>query len=341
MHQSDAIVSALRALSVALLFAVAGLAQSASIHGSVTDHYGVAVRLAPVQAKNLQTGFTLTVSANERGQYKLSNLQPGTYEVSVDWIAYRKFLRGNIVLKGKQDSQLDISLEDTEVGNTPGELVFRHSVGEPVKGQAPRTAEDKPDFSGVWLPGPEVHPELPDLLPISAAIMKQRTADGTLSPRALCLPTGIVRTTELDLVKLVQTPKLLVVLVEGGDPGFRQIFLDGRPHPADVSPTWLGHSVGRWEGDTLVVDTVGFNDKVWLAINGPLNGVPQTEQMHLVERIDRPSLGQLHIEYTMNDPGSLAKPWKVRRTLTLAPNDELQEYLCSENNKDPQHMEKK
>jgi hypothetical protein len=214
-------------------------------------------------------------------------------------------------------------------------------VGAPIKGQVPRTAAGKPDLSGVWLPAPELDPEKPEILPAAAAIMKQRQANGTLSPRALCLPSGIVRITELDLIKLVQTPKLLVMLDEGGDPGYRQIFLDGRPHPRDPFPTWQGHSVGRWEGDTLVVDTVGLNDKVWLALFGPFSGLPQSEQAHIVERFDRLNFGQLRIEYTINDPGTLARPWKIRRILTLAPNEEGQEYLCTENNTDPRHMQMK
>ncbi len=88
--------------------------------------------------------------------------------------------------------------------------------------------------------------------------------------------------------------------------------------------------MGRWEGDTPVVDTAGLNDKVWLAIFRPFSGPPQSEQGHIVERFDRLNLGQLRIEYTINDPGTLAKPWKIRRILTLAPNEEVQEHLWSE-----------
>jgi hypothetical protein len=306
-----------------------------AIGGTIHDRYGVIVARAPVDAKNTRTGSVYHALANNQGAYTLAGLPPGTYQVSINWIAFRPFLRENVGVAEGQSVRLDIVLEDGDTLNTPGELVFRHSAEEPRKGPAPRTPEGKPDFSGVWLPAPDPHPEQPELRPAAAAIMKQRSVGASPTPRALCLPTGIVSTTELDLMKFVQTPKLLVILVEGGDPGFRQIFLDGRVHPPDLQPTWQGHSIGHWEDDTLVVDTVGFNDKVWLSL---LAFQPQTERMHIVERLRRPNLGQLEIEYLIDDPGAYVKPWKIHRTLTLAPNEELQEYLCTENNKDPQHM---
>ena len=224
-------------------------------------------------------------------------------------------------------------MEDGETLNTPGEFYFRRAVGKPPEGPTPRTSDGKPDFSGVWLPSANTNPEPPPILPAAEAQRKQRFASG-VTPRSLCLPTGIVLTPEINLTKFVHTPKLLVILVEGGDPGFRQIFLDGRAHPKDPFPTWQGHSVGRWEGDTLVVDTVGFNDRVSLT----LTEHPQTEQMHVVERIRRPALGRLEMRYTLDDPGAYSKPLKVRRTLTLAPKEELQEYVCAENNKAKEHL---
>jgi hypothetical protein len=107
----------------------------------------------------------------------------------------------------------------------------------------------------------------------------------------------------------------------------RQVFLDGRRHPADPSPTWLGHSIGTWDHDTLVVDTIGFNDKGWLDNTGR----PQTERLHVVERYRRPDLGHLEVEITIDDPGAYTRPWKIRRSLQLAPGEEIQEYICNEN----------
>ena len=245
----------------------------------------------------------------------------------------RQYRRGNVPLAAGQELRLDIQMEDGETLNTPGEFYFRRAVGKPPDGKAPRTSIGTPDFSGVWLPSANTNPEPPPILPAAEAQRKQRFASG-VTPRSLCLPTGIVLTPEIDLMKFVQTPNLLVILVEGGDPGFRQIFLDGRAHPKDPFPTWQGHSVGRWEDDTLVVDTVGFNDRVSLT----LAEHPQTEKMHVVERFRRPDLGRLEIEYTLDDPGAYSKPWKVHRTLTLAPKEELQEYVCAENNKATEHL---
>jgi len=111
------------------------------------------------------------------------------------------------------------------------------------------------------------------------------------------------------------------------EPPFRQIFMDGREHPKEADPKWKGHSIGKWEGDTLVVDSVGFNDKSWLT-----DGLPHTEQLHVIERYRRPDLAHLEIDVTMEDPGTFTKPWKLQMSFELAPGEELIEYVCAENN---------
>jgi len=116
--------------------------------------------------------------------------------------------------------------------------------------------------------------------------------------------------------------------MEGGIPGSRQVFLDGRGHPENLQPTWLGHSIGKWEKDTLVIDSRGFNDKGWLE-----GAKPQTEQLHVIERYRRVDYGHIQLEITIDDPGAYAKPWKIRRILNLAVGDDVQEYVCNENNK--------
>jgi hypothetical protein len=133
------------------------------------------------------------------------------------------------------------------------------------------------------------------------------------------------------LWKFAQTPSLLVMLFEDL-PGIRQIYLDGRPHPKDWKPTWMGHSVGHWEGDTLVVDTAGFNDKSWL---GPY---PHTAQLHVIERYRRRDLGHLDVQVVMEDAGTFVKPWTVNMVWNLAPGEEMLEYVCTENNRDEAHM---
>ena len=133
--------------------------------------------------------------------------------------------------------------------------------------------------------------------------------------------------------KLVQTPNLLLILFDFGDPP-RQIYLDGRGHPHDPNPTWAGHSVGNWESDVLVADTIGFNDKGWLFGNDP-----HTERLRITERFHRLDAGHLEIETTFDDPGTYAKPWATKRVFPLAPKGEdVDEFICNENNKDVQHM---
>ncbi len=115
---------------------------------------------------------------------------------------------------------------------------------------------------------------------------------------------------------------------------FRQVFIDGRPHDPKVEDTWWGDSIGRWDGDALVVDTVGLNDKAWL----DLVGHPRTSRAHIIERFTRPELGRVNIEITIDDPGAYSKPWKVLESAQLAPGWELIEYVCNENNRDAQHL---
>jgi hypothetical protein len=117
----------------------------------------------------------------------------------------------------------------------------------------------------------------------------------------------------------------LVVILSEGTPGFRQIFLDGRKHPADPDPSWVGHSIGKWEGDTLIIDTIGFNDRGWMDI------YPRTEKLHIVERYRRPDFGHLEIQATIEDSGVFAKPWQINLKWDLAPQEELIEYVCENN----------
>jgi hypothetical protein len=120
---------------------------------------------------------------------------------------------------------------------------------------------------------------------------------------------------------------MLVHLMEQ-DPHYRQVFLDGRPHPKDPDPTWMGHSIGKWEGDTLVIDTIGYNDRGWLS-----NNMPHTDKLHVVERYRRPDFGHLNIDITFEDPGLLTKPWHMHVVWELTPQEENLEYICTENNK--------
>jgi hypothetical protein len=126
---------------------------------------------------------------------------------------------------------------------------------------------------------------------------------------------------------------LIAVLHEAGW-NFRQIYTDGRKPPADPQPLWLGYSTGKWEGDTLVVDTVGFNDKSWLDAIGH----PHSDALHMVERLRRRDFGHLDVEVTMDDSKMYTKPFTIKFTERLVPDSDLLEYVCEENEKDVQHL---
>jgi len=138
--------------------------------------------------------------------------------------------------------------------------------------------------------------------------------------------------TEPFLYKFVQTPKLIVMLWEGNPPGVPQIFMDGRQHPSNADPSWMGHSTGKWEGDTLIVDTVSFNDRSWLGL------YPHTEMLHVIERYRRTDFGHMEKETIIEDSGTFTKAWKIHTVWDLALNEEIQEYICNENNQDIGHI---
>jgi len=237
---------------------------------------------------------------------------------------------------------------------TPG--IPRTRDGKPnLAAPAPRTSSGKPDLSGIWeLEHPPCHaggcadyvgaPEflnlgvkLKDGLPYqpwAAELVKQRSADlGRDDPVARCLPSGAVRILTFPPPrKIIQTPGEVVILSER-DVTFRQIFTDGRPLPLDPSPSWNGFSTGKWDGNTLVVETNGLRDGAWL----DRNGSPMTDAARMTERFRRVSYGRLEIELTVDDPKAYTKPWTVTLNQLIVLNTELLDYYCNDNEKDVQH----
>jgi hypothetical protein len=220
----------------------------------------------------------------------------------------------------------------------PGGVIAVNGVRDenlpaPPQGPTPRMPDGKPDLSGVWLSGNYSFASMGGPLPLQPWAQKmmeeRRSTHGKDDPEAKCLPGGVPRITPYPM-KLVQTPKLMVMLFEGNVHSYRQFFMDGRGHDKDLDPTWMGDSIAHWEGDTLVVDTVNFNDKTWL--NG--GGAPHTEQLHVIERYQRPDLGHLNVEITMDDPGALTKPHTFKRQHILSATWEIHEYVCNEFNVD-------
>jgi hypothetical protein len=255
----------------------------------------------------------------------------------------------------------------------PAAGIPRLKDGKPnLLARTPRTADGKPDLSGVWTTDPTPFAEMERLFPDIGALAvpgddpryfskfflnvfaDARFEDVPIKPAALqilmergknfgkdnptshCLPAGIPMG---DLLppprRFVQMPGLLVVLYEGINPQ-RMIYTDGRKHPVDPQPSWLGYSVGTWQGDTLVVDTRGFNDRSWLDAFGH----PRTEAMHIVERIRRRDFGHIEVDATFDDSGAYTKPFSIRYTQTLAPDTDVIESVCAENERDRVHLDR-
>jgi len=205
---------------------------------------------------------------------------------------------------------------------------------------APRTADGKPDLNGLW--GPDrtfiyditstlKQGETLPLQPWAEQLAKKRMSKD--DPEANCLPAGVPRMAPYPW-KFVQQPKLVVFLFEGNIHTYRQIFMDGRRHPDDPDPTWYGHSIAKWEGDTLVVDSIGFNDKFWFDFAGH----PHTEKLHVTERYRRPDYSRLDYEVVIDDPGAYTKPFTMYGHSPLVEDSEILEYICNENNQDVSHI---
>jgi hypothetical protein len=222
---------------------------------------------------------------------------------------------------------------------TPG--LPRTANGKPnLIAPAPRAVDGNPDLSGIWeqpnsrttayyLEGIDI-----PWRPWAEALFKQNTEDNQLhNPESLCLPRGIPKADAFDIHKIVQTPGLILILYEYQNT-FRQIFTDGRPLPKDPNPTWMGYSVGHWEGDTLVVESNGFNGKAWLSGRGN----PTSDGMHLTERIHRRDFGHMDIQLTIEDLKAYTKRWKAELHPELVPDTELLESVCNENERDLRHL---
>ena len=229
--------------------------------------------------------------------------------------------------------------------------------GKPnMEAPAPRTSDGHPDFTGMygWVTRANCGAKCNDtqipnefiniasslksrvlpLKPEALKIQQARAAEQGSDPNVHCMPRGAPRMWTDDYYKrIVQTPDKLILLNER-NMAWRQIFLDGRPLPVDPNPTWNGYSVGHWEKDTLVVQTIGFKDDLWLDANGN----PLTNAGKMTERITRPNFGLVKVEITIDDPSSYTMPWTVTIDQPLVLDSELLDYYCLENEKDFVHM---
>jgi hypothetical protein len=325
---------------VFLLCSAPACAQSlGTITGSVYNLDGEGVPNAPVQATNARTNATYKADSTKAGTYTLAQLPPGTYNLSIILLGYNPYVEQNVAVVGAQNLRHDIHLVDYQLGTLGDGREFRIDLLSPhattSSGPAPRTPDGKPDLSGVWYAQRPVDPGKPEPLPWAEALLRERAANNAKdAPGAHCLPRGMTNAGALFPYKLVQTPKLLVMLFEDDIPSHRQVFLDGRGHPKDPNPRWMGYSYGHWEGDALVVETAGFDDRSWITAQGH----PHTDKMRVIERFRRPDLGHLEIEITIDDPDTYAKPWIIKRVSDLDTSDDIGEYVCTEDEKDAQHM---
>jgi hypothetical protein len=245
----------------------------------------------------------------------------------------------------------------------PTKNVPRTPDGKPnLEAPTPRTAVGHPDLTGLWdnawfhggkvAPPPVSPPGEPPastfgnlganikgglpFRPWAAELKQKRTDEGTRdNPDANCLPMGITQFHEQPQPrKIIQTPDVIVILYEGNS-GIRQIFTDGRPSPTnDPQPWWYGYSTGHWEGDTLVVTTIGLRDGGWLDIQGS----PLTDQAKVTERFRRVNYGTLQIDVTIDDPKAYTAPFSVRVNQRIILDTEMIEFICNENEKSVQHM---
>lgn len=213
-----------------------------------------------------------------------------------------------------------------------------------LKAPAPRTPSGAVDLSGIWQTdvkynfnlAADLKPGEVVMLPWAQALVdERRNNNGKDDPEGFCLPPGFPRVNGVPFPqKIIQTPAAIVILYETRTT-FRQIFLDSNHTlTQDPQPTWMGYSRGRWDGDALIVETTGFNDKTWLDDTGH----PHTEQMKVTERFRRPSFGQLLVDITIEDAKTYAKPWSVTQAFQIIADGELIEYICNENNLDIPHL---
>jgi len=229
--------------------------------------------------------------------------------------------------------------------NVPTAGVPRTSDGKPdLSAPAPRTPDGGIDLSGIWEPIPKyvrnIAADLKDgevpMQPWAEAVYKERLsgARSREEPDANCLPQGVPKIDAAPApYRFIQTRGYIAVLYEAFTQ-WRQIFTDGRQPPRDPNPTWFGYSVGHWDGDTLVVDTVGFNGKPWL----DQVGHPTTDALHVTERFRRVNFGEMELQITIDDPKAYTRPWTVVEHPHLLVDTELLEFICNENNRDLLHL---
>jgi hypothetical protein len=304
----------------------------AALAGRVLNPEGSTIADAPIRLRDEAAGIDARTRSTADGRYEFPDVPAGTYllTVNVSCCLYNPYVNDSVEVGTDAATTFDIRLslfniavEGDEVLAVNSELMSSREIPNlPV----PRMADGKPDLSGVWLPSDDPYPEDPKLLEWAGRVAQQRAESFFIdAPSAHCLPgSPPAPGGAAFMTRFVQRPDLLVILFEDV-PGFRQIYLDGRSQSENPNPTWMGHSVGRWESETLVIDTVGFNDRGWTEI------FPRTTMLRMEERYTRTSYGSLEVVVTYDDAGVFVEPLTRRMVWNLLPDVDVLEYVCENN----------
>lgn len=307
-------------------------APGSELKGQISGTFGELVANAPVRLVHQESGDSWRSVSDEQGQFSFSEISPGSVylQVRVYGFEYAPYQSDGIQLPAQGVVEVNVELSQGMQLNTIGDdigiatariLADREVPNRPI----PRDSDGHPDLTGMWVYASDPFQPEPRLREEAAELVRERNANFFVdSPRFRCLPTSlpVPNHTPPILGKIIQTPELTVILYEG-ILGYRQIFTDDREHPDNSDPTWLGHSIGRWEGDEFVVDTIGFNDRGWTGLSHP-----RSEQFRTIERYRRDDYGNMELEFTIIDPEIYEAPWVQRMPLYLAPDEELMEYVC-------------
>lgn len=292
----------------------------------------------PLGPKATVLNFTATPDSVQPGQsVTLSWVVVNADRISIDPAIGIVTTRGSLKVMPRQTTAYTISAVGrggadkksvtVTVAGTKAAPESNETPGQYLESKPIPQLDGHPDLSGVYIAGFDVHPD-----PTTPAVLKPGAEkykvgeDYGFSLTERCLPPGVPGTTQWPYpLQIVQTPNQVVILYEA-EHLFRVIPTDGRPHPSDLDPTWMGNSVGHWDGDTLVVDVTGFNDK------GYVDVYRHTTAYHVIERYRRTAYDSVSYEAIIEDPNVFAKPWKMIGILHLHPEWQIQEYICEENN---------
>ncbi len=310
---------------------------TASITGNLIDPNGSVITglSTPVFMTHTETGQNFQSNVSLEGLYEISDLPAGTYDLVFpsSCCMYMSYSQESVEIPQGQIVRLDLNLgwhiNLGTIGDDPGMLAedMINQSGD-LSGPTPRMPGGKPDLSGMWYNLPDTSgfaANIPPLQPWAAEIQTQLNALEQQNAASYCLPQSAVPTTLIFPYKIIQTDNLIVQLAEFVTPAYRQFFLDGRDMPEIWNPSWYGHSIGHWEGDTLVVETSGFNEIT------PGFGV-HTEALKITERYARPQNDILLLEVTAVDPEAYTEPYVTDYEAKLVEGQELLEFVCSEGN---------